>query len=328
MLGGDVTDRSVVVLAERGSSGGGGLYLARHLHNWEAVGAGALFASAGGITQARRRANWRSCRRWAALSWAELGIAAVRPGDRRHYRLRAAPEAAGQTRSDSVGEQLSAGAQFGYAKAGYRCDERASLLAARRGAATYWRCPKPGCCWNRAGRHAVICIWPISACRLNSIRKWGWKRRRFQAESHPAPTRRGWPRCDYGSDLTGATAGKPGHMRDDGRHCQILLLGGTGLLLLLVGLAGSVIPVLPGPLFIWLGALLWAWGDGFGVGWPTLVVLGLLALLSWATTCSKLGDRATPASWKTHPGLNRRRHFGQPAPQQAVPVSRHDLMKR
>ncbi len=62
------------------------------------------------------------------------------------------------------------------------------------------------------------------------------------------------------------------------------LLGGTGLLLLLVGLAGSVIPVLPGPLFIWLGALLWAWGDGFErVGWPTLVVLGLLALLSWAT---------------------------------------------
>ncbi len=79
------------------------------------------------------------------------------------------------------------------------------------------------------------------------------------------------------------------------------LLGGTGLLLLLLGLAGSVIPVLPGPLFIWLGALLWAWGDGFErVGWPTLVVLGLLALLSWASDLflNLVIGRRAGASWK------------------------------
>ena len=36
MLDGDVTDRSIVVLAGRGNNGGGGLAAARHLHNWGA----------------------------------------------------------------------------------------------------------------------------------------------------------------------------------------------------------------------------------------------------------------------------------------------------
>ena len=39
--------------------------------------------------------------------------------------------------------------------------------------------------------------------------------------------------------------------------------------------------MLPGAPLIWLGALLWAWADGFvKIGWPTLIVLGLLAAFS------------------------------------------------
>ena len=80
------------------------------------------------------------------------------------------------------------------------------------------------------------------------------------------------------------------------------LLGGTGLALLLLGLAGSVIPVLPGPFLIWLGALLWAWGDKFErVGWPTLAILLLLAVLAWASDLflNLVIGRRAGASWKS-----------------------------
>jgi uncharacterized protein YqgC (DUF456 family) len=53
------------------------------------------------------------------------------------------------------------------------------------------------------------------------------------------------------------------------------------LLLMLVGLLGTVLPVLPGTILIFLGALLYAFLEGFQVvGWPTLAVLGLLTLLA------------------------------------------------
>ena len=42
-----------------------------------------------------------------------------------------------------------------------------------------------------------------------------------------------------------------------------LLLSGFGVVLLFLGLAGSILPVLPGPFLIWLGAFLWAWGNDF-----------------------------------------------------------------
>ena len=60
-------------------------------------------------------------------------------------------------------------------------------------------------------------------------------------------------------------------------------------LLVLVGLAGTVLPALPGLPLMFAGMLLAAWaGDFQHVGAPTLVVLGLLTLLSigvdvWAT---------------------------------------------
>jgi len=52
-------------------------------------------------------------------------------------------------------------------------------------------------------------------------------------------------------------------------------------LLVLVGLAGIILPALPGVPIIWFGLVLMAWLDGFvQVGLSTLLGLGLLAVLS------------------------------------------------
>jgi uncharacterized protein YqgC (DUF456 family) len=48
---------------------------------------------------------------------------------------------------------------------------------------------------------------------------------------------------------------------------------------IVIGLLGSILPLLPGPFLIWGGVLLWAWANGFErMGWPTLIILGILAL--------------------------------------------------
>lgn len=53
-------------------------------------------------------------------------------------------------------------------------------------------------------------------------------------------------------------------------------------LLILVGLAGLVLPVLPGIPLVYAGLILLAWAEDFAyVGWITLSVLGLLTLLSY-----------------------------------------------
>lgn len=53
-------------------------------------------------------------------------------------------------------------------------------------------------------------------------------------------------------------------------------------LLILVGLAGLVLPVLPGIPLVYAGLILLAWAEDFVyVGWVTLSVLGLLTLLSY-----------------------------------------------
>jgi uncharacterized protein YqgC (DUF456 family) len=72
-------------------------------------------------------------------------------------------------------------------------------------------------------------------------------------------------------------------------------------LLMFVGLIGSVLPLVPGPLLIWLGALLWAANDGFqSVGWPTLLFLGILTLLAWSSDLllTTVFSRRMGASWK------------------------------
>ncbi len=53
------------------------------------------------------------------------------------------------------------------------------------------------------------------------------------------------------------------------------------VVLVMIGLAGLILPALPGLPLVFAGMLLAAWAGGFEViGWVTLVVLGLLTLLS------------------------------------------------
>jgi uncharacterized protein len=52
--------------------------------------------------------------------------------------------------------------------------------------------------------------------------------------------------------------------------------------LIAVGMAGTVLPALPGTLFVLLGILLGAWIDDFTrVGWGSLTVIIVLAVLAW-----------------------------------------------
>ena len=54
-------------------------------------------------------------------------------------------------------------------------------------------------------------------------------------------------------------------------------------LLILVGLAGTVLPVLPGTILILAGIVLGAWIDDFNrVGWVTVTVVCVLAVVAWA----------------------------------------------
>ena len=78
-------------------------------------------------------------------------------------------------------------------------------------------------------------------------------------------------------------------------------------LLMLVGVIGTVLPVIPGTILIFVGALLYAVVEGFqAVGWPTLVVLGVLAAVAtsadlWASSIgAKLGGAS---GWSVLIGL-------------------------
>jgi uncharacterized protein YqgC (DUF456 family) len=69
--------------------------------------------------------------------------------------------------------------------------------------------------------------------------------------------------------------------------------------LVLAGLAGTVLPVLPGTLLVLAGLLLGAWIDGFErVGGATLAAIAVLALLAWATdyVAALLGAQKVGAS--------------------------------
>lgn len=79
------------------------------------------------------------------------------------------------------------------------------------------------------------------------------------------------------------------------------------LLIMIVGVIGTVLPVIPGTIIIFLVALVYAVLEGFqAIGWPTLVVLGLLTLVAttadlWATA---IGAKAGGASgWSVLVGL-------------------------
>ncbi len=80
---------------------------------------------------------------------------------------------------------------------------------------------------------------------------------------------------------------------------HLLLWGSASAVLILVGLAGTVLPALPGTLFILGGIVLFAWADDFKrIGPWTLVGVSVLALLAWATDflAAVLGARRVGAS--------------------------------
>lgn len=62
-----------------------------------------------------------------------------------------------------------------------------------------------------------------------------------------------------------------------------ILYYALAVLLILVGVAGVILPALPGLPLVFAGMLLAAWaGDFQQIGWITLVILGLLTALSFA----------------------------------------------
>lgn len=78
------------------------------------------------------------------------------------------------------------------------------------------------------------------------------------------------------------------------------------MLLVVCGVAGSLLPVLPGVPLVYAGLLLAAWQDNFGkVGVLTMVIIGMIALAAWAVdffasliTAKKVGA-SKQALWGT-----------------------------
>ncbi|HTP40476.1 MAG TPA: DUF456 domain-containing protein [Steroidobacteraceae bacterium] len=81
-----------------------------------------------------------------------------------------------------------------------------------------------------------------------------------------------------------------------GQHVALWCLA---LALMLAGLAGTMLPALPGLLLIYGGIWLAAWLDGYArIGWITLTVLGALTVLGLVTdvVSGLLGARRVGAS--------------------------------
>jgi uncharacterized protein YqgC (DUF456 family) len=72
-----------------------------------------------------------------------------------------------------------------------------------------------------------------------------------------------------------------------------------GAVLVIAGLVGTILPVLPGALLVFGGLFFMAMADGFArVGWVTLTLIGVLGLLSWVAdfVASLLGAKRVGAS--------------------------------
>jgi uncharacterized protein YqgC (DUF456 family) len=70
-------------------------------------------------------------------------------------------------------------------------------------------------------------------------------------------------------------------------------------ILVVIGLAGTVLPIIPGTLLVFGGLLLAAWAEGFAkVGWVPLAIIGALGLLSFVAdfVSSLLGAKRVGAS--------------------------------
>ena len=80
----------------------------------------------------------------------------------------------------------------------------------------------------------------------------------------------------------------------------------VGIIMVVVGIAGTLLPMLPGVPLVFSGLLLIAWLDGFTkVSILTIVIIGVLALIAWAidfaasiVTAKKVGA-SKQALWGT-----------------------------
>lgn len=64
---------------------------------------------------------------------------------------------------------------------------------------------------------------------------------------------------------------------------EVTLLWVLCVALIVLGLAGTVLPVLPGTLLVWAGIVLGAWIDDFArVSVTTVVVVSVLGVVAWA----------------------------------------------
>jgi uncharacterized protein len=85
----------------------------------------------------------------------------------------------------------------------------------------------------------------------------------------------------------------------EGSELSVTLLWALVVLLMVVGVAGTVLPALPGVVLVLAGAVLGAWIDDFTrIGVATVVVLSLLAVLAWVLdyVAGLLGARRAGAS--------------------------------
>ena len=88
----------------------------------------------------------------------------------------------------------------------------------------------------------------------------------------------------------------------------IVLLWLLAALMVIAGLAGTVLPALPGVPLVFGGLVVAAWADDFQrVGWVTLALLGVLTLASFAIdfAATALGAKRVGAS-RSSPSSARR----------------------
>jgi uncharacterized protein YqgC (DUF456 family) len=69
---------------------------------------------------------------------------------------------------------------------------------------------------------------------------------------------------------------------------------------LVLGIIGTVAPIIPGPLLILFSAFIWAWADGFqAVGWPVLLLMAVLTIAAELSDAvlATMGAKKGGASW-------------------------------
>jgi uncharacterized protein YqgC (DUF456 family) len=79
----------------------------------------------------------------------------------------------------------------------------------------------------------------------------------------------------------------------------------VAILLVVIGLVGTIVPALPGPILVFTGLLVAAWADGFTrIGVFTLIVLAVLTVAAYAVdfAASAVGVRRAGASTRAAVG--------------------------